>query len=251
MTALLQVRDLSMAFGGVKVSQNISLALEPGARVALIGPNGAGKTTFVNLVSGQLRPDAGSIAIEGADVTTLGVEARVRRGLVRTFQISRLFRDLTVLENVLLAILQRKGHARRAWHHAHAETAAEDEAVGILAGLGLEGTADRPVREIAYGQQRLVEIAIAIALRPKILLLDEPAAGVSRAESPRIIEAIAALPRDIAILMIEHDMDLVLRWAQRVVVLAAGKVIFDGKTADLTRDARVREAYLGQYAGAA
>lgn len=251
MTALLQVRDLSMAFGGVKVSQNISLALEPGARVALIGPNGAGKTTFVNLVSGQLRPDAGSIAIEGADVTTLGVEARVRRGLVRTFQISRLFRDLTVLENVLLAILQRKGHARRAWHHAHAETAAEDEAVGILAGLGLEDTADRPVREIAYGQQRLVEIAIAIALRPKILLLDEPAAGVSRAESPRIIEAIAALPRDIAILMIEHDMDLVLRWAQRVVVLAAGKVIFDGKTADVTRDARVREAYLGQYAGAA
>ena len=251
MTALLQVRDLSMAFGGVKVSQNISLALEPGARVALIGPNGAGKTTFVNLVSGQLRPDAGSIAIEGADVTTLGVEARVRRGLVRTFQISRLFRDLTVLENVLLAILQRKGHARRAWHHAHAETAAEDEAVGILAGLGLEDTADRPVREIAYGQQRLVEIAIAIALRPKILLLDEPAAGVSRAESPRIIEAIAALPRDIAILMIEHDMDLVLRWAQRVVVLAAGQVIFDGKTADVTRDARVREAYLGQYAGAA
>ena len=251
MTALLQVRDLSMAFGGVKVSQNISLALEPGARVALIGPNGAGKTTFVNLVSGQLRPDAGSIAIEGADVTTLGVEARVRRGLVRTFQISRLFRDLTVLENVLLAILQRKGHARRAWHHAHAETAAEDEAVGILAGLGLEDTADRPVREIAYGQQRLVEIAIAIALRPKILLLDEPAAGVSRAESPRIIEAIAALPRDIAILMIEHDMDLVLRWAQRVVVLAAGQVIFDGKTADVTQDARVREAYLGQYAGAA
>ena len=251
MTALLQVRDLSMAFGGVKVSQNISFALEPGARVALIGPNGAGKTTFVNLVSGQLRPDAGSIAIEGADVTTLGVEARVRRGLVRTFQISRLFRDLTVLENVLLAILQRKGHARRAWHHAHAETAAEDEAVGILAGLGLEDTADRPVREIAYGQQRLVEIAIAIALRPKILLLDEPAAGVSRAESPRIIEAIAALPRDIAILMIEHDMDLVLRWAQRVVVLAAGKVIFDGKTADVTQDARVREAYLGQYAGAA
>ena len=251
MTALLQVRDLSMAFGGVKVSQNISLALEPGARVALIGPNGAGKTTFVNLVSGQLRPDAGSIAIEGADVTTLGVEARVRRGLVRTFQISRLFRDLTVLENVLLAILQRKGHARRAWHHAHAETAAEDEAVGILAGLGFEDTADRPVREIAYGQQRLVEIAIAIALRPKILLLDEPAAGVSRAESPRIIEAIAALPRDIAILMIEHDMDLVLRWAQRVVVLAAGKVIFDGRTADVTQDARVREAYLGQYAGAA
>lgn len=251
MTALLQVRDLSMAFGGVKVSQNISFALEPGARVALIGPNGAGKTTFVNLVSGQLRPDAGSIAIEGADVTTLGVEARVRRGLVRTFQISRLFRDLTVLENVLLAILQRKGHARRAWHHAHAETAAEDEAVGILAGLGLEDTADRPVREIAYGQQRLVEIAIAIALRPKILLLDEPAAGVSRAESPRIIEAIAALPRDIAILMIEHDMDLVLRWAQRVVVLAAGKVIFDGRTADVTQDARVREAYLGQYAGAA
>lgn len=251
MTALLQVRDLSMAFGGIKVSQDISLVLEPGARVALIGPNGAGKTTFVNLVSGQLRPDAGSIAIGGVDVTSLGVEARVRRGLVRTFQISRLFRDLTVLENVLLAILQRKGHPWRFWHHAHAEAAAEDEGLGILDELGLRRVAGAFVREIAYGQQRLVEIAIAIALQPKILLLDEPAAGVSRAESPRIIEAISALPRDIAILMIEHDMDLVLRWAQRVVVLAGGKVIFDGRTADVTQDARVREAYLGQYAGAA
>lgn len=249
MNAALVVKDLTKAFGGLKVSRNISLALDAGARVALIGPNGAGKTTFINLVAGQLKPDAGTIRIDGADVTSTGVETRVRRGLVRSFQISRLFGSLTVLENVLLAVQQRERRTWRMLGHAHS-TAQEHEALAILAGLGLIRLASLPAGAIAYGQQRLVDIAIAVALRPKVLMLDEPAAGVSRAESPRIIEAIESLPADIAVLMIEHDMDLVLRWAKRVVVLAAGAVIFDGATADVTQNARVREAYLGNYARA-
>lgn len=249
MSAALVVDGLSMTFGGLKVSRNISLTLDAGARVALIGPNGAGKTTLINLVSGQLRPDAGRILIGGEDVTGKGAEARVRRGLVRSFQISRLFSSLTVLENVLLAIQQRQGRTWRMLGHAHTRPQ-EREAFGILDRFGLAGLAHVAVRAIAYGQQRLLDIAIAVALRPKILMLDEPAAGVSRAESPRIIEAIDALPSEIAVLMIEHDMDLVLRWAKRVVVLAAGAVIFDGNTEDVTRDARVREAYLGNYARA-
>ncbi len=249
MTVLLGVENLTKAFGGLKVSREVSLALGPGDRVALIGPNGAGKTTFVNLVTGQLRPDGGRILLDGEDVTASGVEARVRRGLVRTFQISRLFRDMTVRENVLLAILQREGRTRRAITHVHADPALDDEAASILAGLDLGPVAASRLGAVAYGQQRLVEIAIAIALRPKVLLLDEPAAGVSRAESPRIVQAIAALPPDIAILMIEHDMDLVLRFARRVIVLASGAVIFDGTPAAVVSDARVRGAYLGNYAG--
>jgi branched-chain amino acid transport system ATP-binding protein len=169
---------------------------------------------------------------------------------VRTFQITRLFRDMSVLENVLLAVLQRHGATGRFLRNAHADEEAEGEAFRILNGLGLRPVADRQVREIAYGQQRLVEIGIAVALKPKVLLLDEPAAGVSRAESPRIIEAIESLPPDIAVLMIEHDMDLVLRFAERVIVLAAGAMIFDGPPSAVVADLRVREAYLGNYARA-
>lgn len=247
--ALLSVEKLEKRFGGLRVSQGISLALAPGDRLALIGPNGAGKTTFVNLVTGAIRPDGGRILIGGEDVTARGVEARVRRGLVRSFQISRLFRDMSLVENVLLAVLRREGRTARLFSHAHADPALEREAAEILERLGLGAVAHRLVRETAYGQQRLVEIAIAIALRPRVLLLDEPAAGVSRAEAPRIVEAIDSLSPDIAVLMIEHDMDLVLRFARRVVVLAAGAVIFDGTPAGVVSDPRVREAYLGSYAG--
>ena len=247
MSDLLRVEGLEKAFGGLKVARGVSLALGPGDRVALIGPNGAGKTTFVNLVTGQLAPDAGRILLAGQDVTALSVEARVRRGLVRTFQISRLFRDMTVGETVLLAFLQREGRTGRALRHAEAERAPVAEAERILGGLGLGALGRTRVREIAYGQQRLVEIAIAVALRPKVLLLDEPAAGVSRAETPRIVAAIEALPSDIAVLMIEHDMDLVLRFARRVVVLAAGAVIFDGSPGELVAAAAGRAADLGAY----
>jgi branched-chain amino acid transport system ATP-binding protein len=249
MTPLLQVEKLQKSFGGLRVSQDISLTLAPGDRVALIGPNGAGKTTFVNLVTGQLRPDRGRILLGGVDVTAAGVEARVRRGLVRTFQITRLFQDMEVLDNVLLAILQRERKTARFLRNAQGERGPVDEAQAILRQLGLGPVARRRIREIAYGQQRLVEIAIAVALRPRVLLLDEPAAGVSRAEAPRIVEAIDALPAEIAVLMIEHDMDLVLRFARRVVVLAAGAAIFDGLPSAVVADPAVRAAYLGSYAG--
>ncbi len=244
---LLRVEALTLAFGGLRVAREISLALASGDRLALIGPNGAGKTTFVNLVTGQLAPDAGRIVLAGEDVTRMAVAARVRRGLVRTFQISRLFRDMSVRDNVLLAILQREGRTARAIRHAATDRTLVAEADAHLERLGLGEVAGDRVGAIAYGQQRLVEIAIAVALRPKVLLLDEPAAGVSRAEQPRIVAALAALPPDIAVLMIEHDMDLVLRLARRVVVLAAGALVFDGSPEAVVSDPGVRAAYLGSY----
>jgi branched-chain amino acid transport system ATP-binding protein len=247
-TELLRVENLSMAFGGLAVSRDISLRMAAGDRIALIGPNGAGKTTFVNLVTGALRPTAGRVVLSGEDVTRLGVVERVRRGLVRTFQVTRLFRDLTVAENVSLAILQRRGRTGQVFAQVRRIAEVADEAASLLAALGLAAVAGRPVKEIAYGQQRLVEIAIALALEPKVLLLDEPAAGVPQDEAPRILEALDRLPAAIAVLMIEHDMDLVFRFAKRVVVLAAGQVIFEGSPAEVASDPRVREAYLGSYA---
>lgn len=248
MAEALRVSNLSKSFGGLKISRDISLVLQAGDRVALIGPNGAGKTTFVNLVSGALPADGGAVLLGGQDATHAGVVERVRRGLVRTFQVSRLFLDMTVLEHVELAILQRQ--RRTAWLFASiprmADTAAE--ASDILAALNLGGVARRLVREIAYGQQRLLEIALALALRPKVLLLDEPGAGVARDDAPRIFEALARLPADLAVLMIEHDMDLVFRFASRVVVLANGQVIFEGSPSEVMADRKVREAYLGSYA---
>jgi len=250
MTALFEVSSLSKEFGGLKVSRDISLAMAEGERLALIGPNGAGKTTFVNLVTGRLRPDAGHVRLAGEDVTALGAVQRVRRGLVRTFQVTRLFPDMTPEEHVIMTVLQRHGKATRILARFHGDSAAADEAAEILATLGLTDVARRKVATIAYGQQRLLEIAIALAQRPKVLLLDEPAAGVPSADTPRIEEALARLPASLAVLMIEHDMDLVFRFARRVVVLAAGELIFEGPPADVARDALVREAYLGSYAHA-
>lgn len=248
MSELLRTESLSRSFGGLAVTEDVSLRLFAGDRVALIGPNGAGKTTLVNLVTGALEPTRGRVILGGEDVTATSMVQRVRRGLVRSFQISRLFRELSVRENVTLAILQRQG--RTGWMLACASRIADarHEAEALLQALGLLALADRRVREIAYGQQRLVEIALALALRPRILLLDEPAAGVPHDESPRILEAIEALPADIAVLMIEHDMDFVFRFARRVIVLAGGRIIFEGAPAEVAADPRVREAYLGSYA---
>jgi branched-chain amino acid transport system ATP-binding protein len=247
MSEALRVEGLAKAYGGLKVSCDISLAMGRGDRVALIGPNGAGKTTFVNLVTGAVKPDAGQVLLNGEDVTHLGVPARVRRGLVRTFQISRLFHAMTVEENVLVALLERQGCTGRMLADARSERDLVREADALLAELGLDAVARRCVREIPYGQQRLVEIAIAMALRPKVLLLDEPAAGVPHSESPRILAALDRLPHDIAVLMIEHDMDFVFRFAKRVVVLAAGSIIFEGAPEAVGQDPRVRQAYLGNY----
>jgi len=250
MSAVFEVTNLKKSFGGLAVTNDVSLTMAPGDRVALIGPNGAGKTTFVNLVTGNLRPDSGDVRLAGETVTKVGANGRVKRGLVRSFQVTRLFLDMTPAEHVALAILQRQGRTGRMFGNFLAMPDLMDEVNDLLGTLGIAQLMHRRVREIAYGQQRLLEIAVAMALRPKVLLLDEPAAGVPQSDTGRIEQALADLPADLAVLMIEHDMDLVFRFAKRVVVLAAGAIIFDGSPADVTKDARVREAYLGSYANA-
>jgi branched-chain amino acid transport system ATP-binding protein len=249
-TNLLELHGLSRAFGGLMVNREVSFNLASGDRVALIGPNGAGKTTLVNVLSGDLAPTAGRIVFGGEDITRLPVAARARRGLVRTFQVTRLFTSLTAAENVALAIMQRKGMTRRFFSAAAESPAVRSEWQELLAALGIGDLAGLPVSKLAYGQQRLLEIAIGLALHPRVLLLDEPAAGVPHDEAPRILEAINRLPPDIAVLMIEHDMDLVFRFAKRVLVLANGQLIFEGTPAAVTADEDVRRAYLGSYANA-
>ncbi len=248
MTPRLDIRNLTKAFGGLNVTNGLSLALAPGDRVALIGPNGAGKTTLVNLVTGALKPDGGQVLLDGEEVTHARPAERVKRGLVRSFQVTRLFKEMTPEEHVAAAVLQRTGRAGRMFGHHGRMTDVMDEVRDILDFLHLGENADVRVREIAYGQQRLLELAIALALRPRVLLLDEPAAGIPHAQTDRIERALERLPPDLAVLMIDHDMDLVFRFARRVIVLAAGSIIFDGSPQAVAGDARVREAYLGSYA---
>lgn len=250
MSAIFEVSNLKKAFGGLTVTNNISLSMAPGDRVALIGPNGAGKTSFVNLVTGNLPADSGEVRIAGQNVNRVDAIGRVRRGLVRSFQVTRLFQDMTPAEHVGMAVLQRTGRSGRMFGNFLSMRDVMAETGELLGTLGLASLAHRKVSEIAYGQQRLLELAVAMALKPKVLLLDEPAAGVPQSDTGRIEQALADLPADLAVLMIEHDMDLVFRFAKRVVVLAAGTIIFDGSPKDVTQDARVREAYLGSYANA-
>jgi branched-chain amino acid transport system ATP-binding protein len=242
----LETRGLCKRFGALQVANSIDFCLERGARHALIGPNGAGKTTFVGLVTGALRPNAGQIRLDGADITQLPQAARVKRGLVRTFQITALFPHLSALENVTLAICERQGIAGGLFRPAGHHRAAIEEAHALLERLGLEDEALRPVNLLAYGRQRLVEIAVSLALAPKVLLLDEPAAGVPSSESGTIIEVIERLPSDIALLIIEHDMDLVFRLAQRITVLVQGSVLVEGPPEEIARDPAVRRVYLGE-----
>ena len=244
--AALETQALSMSFGALRVANAIDFRLEPGARHALIGPNGAGKTTFVNLVTGALQPSDGRILLGGEDITGLPQSQRVKRGLVRTFQITALFRGLSVLENVTLAVGERLGAARDMLRPSGARRAVIEEAFALLERLGIADEALRPVKELAYGRQRLVEIAVALGLKPNVLLLDEPAAGVPSAESGTIIEMIEQLPAEIALLIIEHDMDLVFRLARRITVLVQGAVLVEGPPDEIASDARVREVYLGE-----
>ncbi len=246
--ALLQLHDVSRSFGGLKVNSEVSFTLAEGDRVALIGPNGAGKTTLVNVITGDLSPSEGRITFDGHDITRLSIPARVRAGLVRSFQITRLFTGLTVAENVALAVMQRKGLTWRMFAGATFTSGVREEWRQVLDLLGIGHLAGRPVTELAYGQQRLVDLAIGLALNPKVLILDEPAAGVPHDEAPKILDAIARLPAEIAVLMIEHDMDLVFKFAKRVLVLAGGRLIFEGDAASVTADDNVRRAYLGSYA---
>jgi len=242
----LETRGLTKSFGALVVANMIDFRLERGARHALIGPNGAGKTSFVELVTGALPPNAGRILVEGADITLLPRAARVKRGLVRTFQITALFRGLSVLENVILAVSERHGIGGGLFRPAGNYRAAIEEAFALVERLGLAEDALRPINTLAYGRQRLVEIAVALALMPRVLLLDEPAAGVPSGESGTIIEVIESLPPDITLLIIEHDMDLVFRLAQRITVMVQGSILVEGPPEAIAADPEVRRVYLGE-----
>ncbi|CAN5469200.1 ABC transporter ATP-binding protein [soil metagenome] len=245
MTTLLETRALDKRFGGLHVTRGVSLRLESGDRLALIGPNGAGKTTFVNLVSGVLPPSSGQVMLAGQDVTHRTQAQRVRAGLARTFQITTLAPHLPVQRQVELALFEREGLTGRAWRSIDAYPRLADEARALLADFGLAAHAGLATERLAYGEQRLVEMALAIALRPRVLLLDEPMAGVPQGEGARLLAALAALPKDLAVLIIEHDMDLVFRFASRIVVLAEGAVLAEGTPDQIRRDPLVRAAYLG------
>ena len=244
----LSTRDLSRRFGALAAVDGVSLSIPHGARHALIGPNGAGKTTLINLLTGALAPSSGEVYLGEERITALPAHARVKRGLVRTYQVTSLFPRLTVEESVLLAVLERAGAGWQLAPAASGHEGAREETRALLAQLGLAGDAARLAAELPYGRQRLLEIALALASRPAILLLDEPAAGIPSAESIEVLTAIAALPADVSVLFIEHDMDLVFRFAQRITVLVAGRVLMEGTPAEVAADERVRAVYLGEEA---
>ena len=246
MTAALATEGLNKSFGSLVVASDIAFSLPKGERYALIGPNGAGKTTLINLLTGMLKPDAGQILLDGDEISTQPPAARVRRGLVRTFQINSLFPKLTALDAVTLAVCERRGEAGVWWRGLSRYGAAVDEAHTILASLRLDHVERTITKELAYGQQRLLEIALALATKPKVLLLDEPAAGVPKDESGDLFAAIDGLSRDLSILFIEHDMNLVFRFASRIIVMVSGRILVEGTPAEIASDPRVREVYLGK-----
>ncbi len=249
MAYALETKNLVKRFGGFLAINDVSLKVEAGARHALIGPNGAGKTTLINLLSGFLEATSGSVILKGQDVTRLPQHQRVRRGLARTFQINRLCADMTVLESVTLAVCERRGLGGRWWKPLAAHAEAVDEAAELLARLRLIDVANDKTKSLAYGRQRLIEIALALAAKPSLLLLDEPAAGVPTAESRELFQTIAQLPREVTILLIEHDMDLVFRFAERITVLVGGALLTEDVPEAIAADRRVREVYLGEAAG--
>ena len=248
MTIALRTQGLSKSFGGFKANSDVSIGFEAGARHALIGPNGAGKTTFINLLTGVFPPTAGEVFLGDDNVTALPQHARVKRGMTRTFQINTLFPGLTVLESVVLACCEREGRGHVWWRTVATMRAQAEEAREILARLRLERDAGLETRSLPYGKQRLLEIALALATRPRVLLLDEPAAGIPSAESAELFAVIAALPREVSIVFIEHDMNLVFRFAERITVLVGGSVLVEGTPDEIAHDQRVREVYLGEPA---
>ncbi|HVL70841.1 MAG TPA: ABC transporter ATP-binding protein [Beijerinckiaceae bacterium] len=246
----LETIGLCKRFGGIVATDDVSLRLEQGARHALIGPNGAGKTTFVNLLTGVLEPSAGRILLDGEDITRLKPHARVRRGLARTFQINQLFPELTPLETLALAVSERHGGGGDWWRRLGAESGLLGEVVEIARRFGLADALDARTATLPYGKQRLLEIAVAFACRPRVLLLDEPAAGVPEAERHELLATVAALPQDVTVLLIEHDMDLVFSFAQRISVLVGGALLVEGTAEEVAADPRVRAVYLGEAADA-
>ena len=246
MSIVLETRGLTKRFGGLIAINDVSLSVEKGARHALIGPNGAGKTTLINLLTGVIQPSAGSIRLEGEDITGLSQNARVQRGLARTFQINQLFPELTVLETVALAVSERVGAGTAWWRSTGSHRAIAEEAAAILDQFNLGDVMGERTAVLPYGRQRLLEIALAIACRPRVLLLDEPAAGVPEEERHEILAIVAGLPADVTVLLIEHDMDLVFSFADRISVLVGGAVFVEGPVDAIARDPRVREVYLGE-----
>ena len=246
MPVALETVGLEKHFGGIAAVNGVSLKIEQGARHALIGPNGAGKTTVINLLTGVLRPSAGRILLEGEDITALAAYKRVRRGLARTFQINQLFLDLTPLESIGLAISERMGAGAQWWRLVGTNPAVVQEIVEILDRFHLTDVMYERTGHLPYGKQRLVEIALAIACRPRVLLLDEPAAGVPEDERHEILTTVAALPSDVTVLLIEHDMDIVFSFADRISVLVNGALLVEGKPDEVARDRQVKAVYLGE-----
>jgi branched-chain amino acid transport system ATP-binding protein len=248
MTAALQTFGVTKRFGGITASDDVSFTLERGARHALIGPNGAGKTTLVNLLTGVLAPTSGRIETNGEDITRLPREARVKRGLARTFQINQLCAGLTTLELIMMVVTERLGHGARLFGRLDGDGDAIAEAAAIIERFGLADVLDEKVGTLPYGRQRRIEIAAAFAVKPQVLLLDEPAAGVPEAERQELLDAVAALPPDVSVLLIEHDMDVVFRFANRITVLVNGRVLTEGTPQQVAADPEVRAAYLGEAA---
>jgi ABC-type branched-subunit amino acid transport system ATPase component len=248
MAPVLQTDALSKRFGGIVATNNVSLIVEKGARHALIGPNGAGKTTLINLLTGVLRPTTGCIALEGKDITDLESDKRVRLGIARTFQINQLFADLTPLETIGLAVSERMELGRQWWRIVGSKGIVIEETVDILDRFHLADVMNERTATLPYGKQRLLEIALAIACRPNVLLLDEPAAGVPEAQRRDILDAVAALPDDVTVLLIEHDMDIVFSFADRISVLVNGAIFVEGPPDEVARDPRVKAVYLGEEA---
>jgi ABC-type branched-subunit amino acid transport system ATPase component len=245
MTRVLETRALTRRFGALNAVRDIDFGLDVGARHALIGPNGAGKTTFINLLTGTLPPTEGRVMLKGQDISHVPEARRVKLGIARTFQINRLFRGLTMLENVCIAICERKGVAHGMFRPAGAHADVIAEAMTLLTTLKLAEDAGRRISELPYGRQRLVEIAIALSLKPEVLLLDEPAAGVASAESHIILDAIDALPKHIAVLIIEHDMDVVFRFANRITVMVGGAKFAEGTPDEIAANPEIQAVYLG------
>ena len=241
--AALSTDNLCKNFGALRVAIDVNFTLPQGCRHALIGPNGSGKTTLINLIGGALAPTSGKILLDGQDITGLSADQRVLRGLTRTFQINTLFPRLTPIEAVTMGVCQRRGYGASLWRSLKRSHEAIDEAYEVLSQLHLAEDCDRPTAQLAYGRQRLLEIALALAARP--LLLDEPAAGVPQQQSGEILSVISSLPDDIAVLFIEHDIDLVFRFAERITVLVAGRILCEGTPAEIAANPEVRRIYLG------
>ncbi|MEP7294983.1 MAG: ABC transporter ATP-binding protein [Burkholderiales bacterium] len=246
MTVVLETRKLLKRFGGITPTNDVSIQVYKGARHALIGPNGAGKTTLINLLTGVLEPTSGSIWLDGADITQLAPHRRVRRGIVRTFQINQLFNELTPLQSLALAVSAQLGISGGWWQPLGEDARVAPLCERLLAQFRLADVMNQPVKHLAYGKRRLLEIATAIACEPRVLLLDEPVAGVPEGEREEIFDIINALPSEVSVLLIEHDMDLVFNFAKSVTVLVNGAVFAEGDVQAISNDPRVKAVYLGE-----